>query len=87
MKSVELLKRAEVDNEFRTTFVPELMSVEDVLTIADQLKGAKRYALQQFVPRTTIDKKLERLEPASREELHNLVEKIKNVFQTFELRN
>jgi len=86
LRSIELLKRAGVNYEFRTTFVPELLSAEDVITIARQLKGAKRYALQQFIPRTTVDKKFEQLKPAGREELKSIGQKIKNKFQTFELR-
>ena len=87
LRSIELLKRGEVDYEFRTTFVPELLSSDDIVAIAEQLEGAKRYALQQFVPRSTVDEKFERTEPADRGELEKLGETIKDKFQKFELRN
>lgn len=85
LKSVELLKRGKTDYEFRTTFEPTLRS-EDILTIAEQLRGAKRYALQQFIPRSTVDSQFERLAPHTNEEFEKLKEKIKNMFENFELR-
>ena len=38
------------DYEFRTTVVPGLVGHDDVRTIATDLAGARRYALQQFDP-------------------------------------
>jgi len=82
----EKYKRA-TNIEFRTTFVPKLMTSSYVITIAKQLKGAKRYALQQFIPRTTVAKRFERIEPYKQEILKKLGKEIKNMFQNFELRN
>ena len=87
LRSIELLKRSEVDYEFRTTFAPGLLSSDDIVAIAEQLEGAKRYALQQFVPRSTVDEKFESAKPAGRGELEKLGEEIKDKFQKFELRN
>lgn len=86
-KSAELLKRGKVDYEFRTTFVPELLSSDDIVTIAKQLKGAKRYVLQQFISRTTIDKRFEGLKPHPDDEIKKLGKTIKSMFKSFELRN
>ncbi|MCD6248273.1 MAG: anaerobic ribonucleoside-triphosphate reductase activating protein [Hadesarchaea archaeon] len=86
LKSIELLKRGKVDYEFRTTFVPDLLSEEDILAIAKELKGAKRYVLQQFTPRTPIDEKLEKSTPAPPEKLIDIKNKIHSMFQKFELR-
>jgi hypothetical protein len=36
-----------VDYEFRTTVVPELVK-EDIYRIADRIKGARLYIMQQF---------------------------------------
>jgi pyruvate formate lyase activating enzyme len=46
-RSVEMLLEAAVDYEFRTTLAPNL-SPQDVIEIAGQIKGAKRFVLQQF---------------------------------------
>ncbi|MEM2878936.1 MAG: anaerobic ribonucleoside-triphosphate reductase activating protein, partial [Candidatus Hadarchaeales archaeon] len=47
-RSVEILMSGNVDYEFRTTVIPEL-GREDLLRIAEQIRGARRYYLQQFV--------------------------------------
>ncbi|MEM2282624.1 MAG: anaerobic ribonucleoside-triphosphate reductase activating protein [Candidatus Hadarchaeales archaeon] len=49
-RAAEILMGSSIDYEFRTTVVPGLLSREDILMIAEQLKGAKRYYLQQFRP-------------------------------------
>lgn len=47
-KSIKIIQDSGVDYEFKTTFVPELLSKKDILDIAKWLKGSKRYYLQQF---------------------------------------
>ena len=49
-ESVELLKEGKVDYEFRTTVVPDFFTEEDAKEIAEWLRGAGLYALQQFIP-------------------------------------
>ena len=46
--SVALIKASGVDYEFRTTVVPGIVNMEDILEIARFLEGAKVYYLQQF---------------------------------------
>lgn len=47
--SVDLLKDSSIEYEFRTTVVRELHSKENILSIAQWLKGAKAYYLQPYV--------------------------------------
>ena len=47
--SVALIQADAPDHEFRTTVVPGLVDHADILAIATGLRGARRYALQQFV--------------------------------------
>lgn len=47
-RSVEFLLRDTVDYEFRTTVEDSLHTVEDIEKIADWIKGAKRYFIQNF---------------------------------------
>ncbi|GAJ22693.1 unnamed protein product, partial [marine sediment metagenome] len=63
---------SDIDYELRTTVVPGLIGEEDILAIARQIKGAKRYVLQQFLPRTTLDKQYERIKPYSKEVLEKM---------------
>lgn len=48
-KCIELLKKSDVECEFRTTLIPTL-NEEDILEIAHTLEGCKNYYLQQYVP-------------------------------------
>lgn len=48
LRSVELLKKSDIDYEFRTTVVKPLHTEEDLKSIAKWLQGAKHYYLQQY---------------------------------------
>jgi pyruvate formate lyase activating enzyme len=63
LRTVEMLKTDRVAYEFRTTVVPELVTVEDLPRICELVKGAKTHAFQQFVPQDTLDKRFEGLKP------------------------
>ena len=63
---------SDIDYELRTTVVPGLIGEEDILAIARQIKGAKRYILQQFLPRTTLDKQYKSLKPYSKKVLEKM---------------
>lgn len=47
-ESIDFLLTGPVDYEFRTTVVQELHRPEDMAAIAEWIRGAKRYYLQQF---------------------------------------
>ena len=72
-KSILVLKGSGIDYEFRTTVVPGLHTAEDVKEIAHQLRGAKKYALQNFVPGRTIDPAFKDKKPFSSEEMRQFV--------------
>lgn len=61
-KSIELLKKSNIDYEFRTTATP-LLRKDDILKIAQWLKPAKRYVLQNFRPEKTVDPSFENRKP------------------------
>src|SRR4030065_182240 len=56
-KSVKLILKSKIAHEFRTTVVKSQLTVKDILEIAKLISGAKRYALQKFMPTKTLDKK------------------------------
>ena len=85
-KSISLLRRGRVDYEFRTTVVPGLLSKEDVLEIAEFLRGSKRYVLQQFRPVGTLDPAFTRVKPYSREELQGLHDQVSHYFGECKIR-
>jgi pyruvate formate lyase activating enzyme len=49
--------KAGIPHEFRTTIVQSQLSPKDILKIASLISGSRRYALQKFVPVTTLNKK------------------------------
>ncbi len=57
------------DYEFRTTVLPEFFEVQDAHEIGKMLKGAKRYVLQQFRPKSTLDPAFAAKKPYSSEAL------------------
>lgn len=54
-ESASIIMNSGVDYEFRTTVVPGLIDVNDISKIGKDLKGAKRYFIQQFKPGNTLD--------------------------------
>ncbi len=52
--SVDYLKRAPIEVEFRTTLVPGLLDKEDVLKIAEWIAPASRFILQEYRPGKTL---------------------------------
>ena len=53
--SIDLLMEGRVDYEFRMTVVPALHRASDLQRVAEQIKGARRFVLQNYVPRDTLD--------------------------------
>ena len=86
LRTVEMLKTGKVAYEFRTTVVPELVTAEDVARICELVKGAKTHALQQFVPRDTLDKRFEGLKPYAPEVINEFAGAMKNYAENVLLR-
>ncbi|MCG8570909.1 MAG: anaerobic ribonucleoside-triphosphate reductase activating protein [Spirochaetes bacterium] len=61
--SIEYLIKSGINYEFRTTVVPELVTLSDIKQIAQTLKGAKKYVLSQFRPQKTLDPSFEQIIP------------------------
>ncbi|MEK7166913.1 MAG: anaerobic ribonucleoside-triphosphate reductase activating protein [Patescibacteria group bacterium] len=75
------------DYEFRTTVAPNLVTEEDIIFIAKQIKGAKKYFLQQFVPsEKMIDEKYKKLKPYPMEILKKMRDKTKKYIKTVKIR-
>jgi len=62
-KSVEIIKNSGIDYEFRTTVVPGIVDREDIEKIGQWLKGAKKFALQQFRNQKVLNKEFEKVVP------------------------
>ncbi|MCW4007476.1 MAG: anaerobic ribonucleoside-triphosphate reductase activating protein [Candidatus Bathyarchaeota archaeon] len=86
MRTIEILKTGKVPYEFRTTVVPELVTAADVERIGEMVKGAKTYALQQFVPQDTLDKQFEALRPYAPVTIAEFAENMKKYVENVVLR-
>jgi pyruvate formate lyase activating enzyme len=49
-KSIEILIKSNIDYEFRTTVVKSLINISDFEEIGNEIKGAKKYFIQKFIP-------------------------------------
>jgi len=85
-ESLKILLSSNIDYELRTTVVPGLVDQEDVISIARGLEGARKYALQQFAPKVTLDKQYEKIEPYSKDKLEEMKEKIADYVESCEIR-
>lgn len=73
-KCIQLIMQSGLPYEFRTTITKELLSPEDIIAIAGEIKGARLYALQNFVSSKTIDPLFLTATPFSIQELKHLQE-------------
>lgn len=77
--SIKLIMNSGVGYEFRTTVHSELLNRQDILRIAEELRGAKRLVLQEFkFSRSLIDSSYLGKNTFSRKELENLQKEIKS---------
>ncbi|MEM0448792.1 MAG: anaerobic ribonucleoside-triphosphate reductase activating protein [Methanomassiliicoccales archaeon] len=76
-RSVDIIMESGVDYEFRTTMVPLLLKPEDYEAMAAYIGTAKKYVLQHFVPRNTIDPNLRILKPLDDSQVKLIVERCK----------
>jgi len=86
LRTVEMLKMGKVAYEFRTTVVPEIITVEDIHKICELTKGAKTHALQQFVPQDTLEKRFESLKPYAPEVIKEFAGTMKSYAENVVLR-
>lgn len=63
LRTIDLLKKCNVDYEFRNTVVPGIVEKEDIFKIGEIVKGAKRFVFQQFIPEDTLDKRFKEVQP------------------------
>ncbi len=85
-KSVEILKNSAVEYEFRTTVVPGIHTKEDIIQIAREISPAKKYFLQNFQPKKTIDLKFEKIKPYSEEYILEIQKAAAPFFDICEIR-
>lgn len=86
-QSMVLLRNSDIDFEFRTTIVPELLNKEDILEIAKWIKGSKRYYIQNFIGSKTVDPYFENVKSYPDDYLVEIRNSIAPFFEVCEIRN
>ena len=84
--ALEILKTAKADVELRCTLVPEIHAPDDLLQLAQQLRGHRRFVLQQFVPEKALDPLYREVAPFSAETLRELCNRMADLFGSCEAR-
>jgi pyruvate formate lyase activating enzyme len=80
--SIDILKTKAPAYEFKTTFIPGLLTKEDIMEIAQWLKGADTYFLQQFkVIKPLVSSNLETVIPYPRDYVYETLAAIKPFFK------
>lgn len=69
IQSVNLIKEAEINYEFRTTVVPGLHDEDDIKNIAEIVSGVENFTLQNFRKERTYDKNYENKSPFTEKKL------------------
>lgn len=77
-ESIKIIMDSKIDYEFRTTVVPTLHAKEDIERIAQYIKGAKKYALQNFKPQETLDPDYMKIQPYNSEEIKKICDCVSN---------
>lgn len=83
-ESVEFLKSAGIEYEFRTTIVSEYHSKESITELAEWISGAKKYFLQNFIDSGNLIKP--GLSPVSKDELKGFLNICKKYVEHADIR-
>ncbi|VVB61185.1 7-carboxy-7-deazaguanine synthase [uncultured archaeon] len=85
--SINFIKTTAPSYEFKTTFIPGFLKKEDIVEIAEWLKGADAYYLQQFkIIKPLVSSTLETAIPYPRDYLYDTLSTIRPFFISCALR-
>jgi len=87
IESINILRNSDIDYEFRTTVCQELLTKEDILKIAEYIKGSKRYYLQNFRDGSTVLSGENKFTPFPKDTLREIEKQVKDYFGVFKIRN
>ncbi|WP_456400015.1 anaerobic ribonucleoside-triphosphate reductase activating protein [Persephonella sp.] len=86
-ESIEILINSDIEYEFRTTLIKDLLTYNDIIKIGLMIKGAERYVLQNFIPSDTlIDRNFKRYSGFTEEERRKLKDRLKKFVKEIILR-
>ena len=78
-ETARILLNSNIKYEFRTTAVPGIVTIEDLVEIAKSINGAQSYYIQKFVPGNTLDPAFNHIKSYSIAELNDSKKKIEEM--------
>lgn len=79
--SIDLLRKTFISYEFRVTAVPTLLKKENLLMLANELKGSERLTLQNFNPEHPLDPGLKNIKPYTDQEIEEMQEEMNQILK------
>lgn len=79
LRSIEILKRGNVEYELRMTVVPGLHRKEDISTLGSQLRVGKRFVLHNFNPENPLDPSLKNISPYDPKALREMEREVQGI--------
>jgi pyruvate formate lyase activating enzyme len=85
-ESIQFIKEGRIDHEFRMTVVPFLHKEADVYEAASRVGGAKRFVVQDFVPRNTLNPAFAHVRPFSPDRMEKIRQNAAGIIQNAQVR-
>ncbi|NOQ86112.1 MAG: anaerobic ribonucleoside-triphosphate reductase activating protein [Deltaproteobacteria bacterium] len=79
--SIDLLRKTFISYEFRVTAVPTLLKKENLLMLANELKGSEKLTLQNFNPEHPLDPGLKNIKPYTDQEIEEMQEEMNQILK------
>jgi pyruvate formate lyase activating enzyme len=86
-ESIAFILEGHVDYEFRMTLVPFLHHEQDAYAVAEEIKSARRFFLQEFVPRDTLNPKYASIQPFSPDKMKSIRQTIHQILENAPIRS
>ncbi|MEN6374119.1 MAG: anaerobic ribonucleoside-triphosphate reductase activating protein [Smithella sp.] len=85
-ESIKIILKSKIPHEFRTTILPSQLTPKDVSKITKLITGAKRYALQKFMPGKTLNDKFGEEKNYSEDELEKMKKRLEKEISSVVIR-
>jgi pyruvate formate lyase activating enzyme len=86
-ETIEIVEKAELDYEFRTTVIPGFHSKSSFEKTVKQIKGSQNYYIQNFRPNKTLNKSFENKRRFTERELNEFKEIAEKYVENVYIRN
>jgi pyruvate formate lyase activating enzyme len=85
-ESIDFIIEGQIDHEFRMTVVPFLHKEADVYEAASRVGGARRFTVQDFVPRNTLNPAFAHLRPFSPDRMMKIRQNVEGIIHDAKVR-